>query len=142
MKKFLSLLTVCAILLSGCSQQPQNTDAPAETSVGEIPTETESAASESTTASSSSAPSETSEQSAVSSVPETSAAESSAEVTSTEAAAETSAQTTAKTEAPAQPAATGKLSAYADKYEGREQTSDYNYGEALQKSILFYDLQR
>ena len=142
MKKFLSLLTVCAILLSGCSPQPQNTDAPAETSVGEIPTETESAASESTAASSSSAPSETSEQSAVSSAPETSAAESSAEVTSTEAAAETSAQTTAKTETPAQSAATGKLSAYADKYEGREQTSDYNYGEALQKSILFYDLQR
>lgn len=142
MKKFLSLLTVCAILLSGCSPQPQNTDAPAETSVGEIPTETESAASESTAASSSSAPSETSEQSAVSSAPETSAAESSAEVASTEAAAETSAQTTAKTETPAQSAATGKLSAYADKYEGREQTSDYNYGEALQKSILFYDLQR
>lgn len=27
-------------------------------------------------------------------------------------------------------------------YEGREGTSEYNYGEALQKSIMFYDLQR
>ncbi len=37
---------------------------------------------------------------------------------------------------------TGKLSAYSTEYEGIEGTGDYNYGEALQKSILFYELQR
>lgn len=40
------------------------------------------------------------------------------------------------------PTVDSDLSAYADTYEGREQTSTFNYGEALQKSILFYDLQR
>ena len=37
---------------------------------------------------------------------------------------------------------TGNLSENADTYEGREGTGDYNYGEALQKAILFYDMQR
>ena len=37
---------------------------------------------------------------------------------------------------------TGNLSLYADKYEGRKGTGDFNYGEALQKSLLFYELQR
>lgn len=34
------------------------------------------------------------------------------------------------------------LSEFADKYEGVESTGDFNYGEALQKSLLFYELQR
>ncbi len=37
---------------------------------------------------------------------------------------------------------TGLLTENATEYEGREGTGDYNYGEALQKAILFYELQR
>lgn len=37
---------------------------------------------------------------------------------------------------------TGNLSAAGNGYEGIEGTGDYNYGEALQKSLLFYELQR
>lgn len=37
---------------------------------------------------------------------------------------------------------TGELSENATEYEGREGTGAYNYGEALQKAILFYELQR
>lgn len=37
---------------------------------------------------------------------------------------------------------TGELSELATEYEGREGTGAYNYGEALQKAILFYELQR
>lgn len=37
---------------------------------------------------------------------------------------------------------TGNLSELATEYEGREGTGDYNYGEALQKAILFYEIQR
>ena len=37
---------------------------------------------------------------------------------------------------------TGNLSLYADKYEGRKGTGKFSYGEALQKSLLFYELQR
>lgn len=36
----------------------------------------------------------------------------------------------------------GKFSEKADKYVGEKGTGDYNYGEALQKSLLFYELQR
>ncbi len=37
---------------------------------------------------------------------------------------------------------TGEFSIYATEREGRKGTGDFNYGEALQKSILFYELQR
>ncbi|MBR5058965.1 MAG: glycoside hydrolase family 9 protein, partial [Clostridiales bacterium] len=37
---------------------------------------------------------------------------------------------------------TGNLSAYSTTYEGTKGTGDFNYGEALQKSLLFYELQR
>ena len=37
---------------------------------------------------------------------------------------------------------TGEFSLYATEREGRKGTGEYNYGEALQKSILFYELQR
>ncbi len=36
----------------------------------------------------------------------------------------------------------GELSEFADTYEGIEGTGDFNYGEALQKSLIFYELQR
>lgn len=37
---------------------------------------------------------------------------------------------------------TGNLTETGSGYEGTKATTDYNYGEALQKSILFYELQR
>ena len=37
---------------------------------------------------------------------------------------------------------TGEFTLYATEYEGREGTGEFNYGEALQKAILFYELQR
>ena len=37
---------------------------------------------------------------------------------------------------------TGKLTEAGNGYEGTKGSSDYNYGEALQKSLLFYELQR
>ena len=37
---------------------------------------------------------------------------------------------------------TGELTENATEYEGREGTGEYNYGEALQKAILFYEIQR
>lgn len=50
--------------------------------------------------------------------------------------------TAAPVQAPAAPTVKSGLSANSGEYEGRAGTSKYNYGEALQKSILFYDLQR
>ncbi len=40
------------------------------------------------------------------------------------------------------PLNTGNLTEAGDGYEGIKGTGDYNYGEALQKSLLFYELQR
>ena len=37
---------------------------------------------------------------------------------------------------------TGDFTLYATEYEGKKGTGDFNYGEALQKAILFYELQR
>ncbi len=37
---------------------------------------------------------------------------------------------------------TGDFSLYATEYEGKKGTGKYNYGEALQKALLFYELQR
>ena len=37
---------------------------------------------------------------------------------------------------------TGDFTLYTTEYEGREGTGEFNYGEALQKAILFYELQR
>lgn len=153
MKKFISLLTVCALLLSGCAGN-QNTDTDRttagqtsgpettadNTTVSETASEQPEAdgttvgqtnASEKTTAADT-----TVQQSGTES---TTAEQTSAGTTagSTAASAE---QTTAEKKQPVQNK--NGLSAYSDKYEGRAQTSDYNYGEALQKSILFYDLQR
>lgn len=148
MKKFLSLLTACAVLLSGCAAQ-QNIEP--DGTVTNQTTDSESATNSSGAAESAAEQTETnaavSEQTSAPS--QTIANQSGAEVTTAEqtsagATAEnttaTSAQTSAEEKKPAQNK--NGLSAYSDKYEGREQTSEFNYGEALQKSILFYDLQR
>ena len=51
-------------------------------------------------------------------------------------------ETTKKTENIENVISTGKLSEKSTQYEGKKGTGDFNYGEALQKSILFYEMQR
>ena len=51
-------------------------------------------------------------------------------------------ETTKKTENIENVISTGKLSEKSTQYEGKRGTGDFNYGEALQKSILFYEMQR
>ncbi len=153
MKKAIALFTLCALFLSSCTaNMPADTTASlasdTETTAAESVSDTESgsAASESADitenssaeSSTSVSPSaETTETAADSSAPETTAPETAKEETASSASQTT---TAAQTQKPASSAS--GLSAYATEYEGREQTSEYNYGEALQKSILFYDLQR
>lgn len=171
MKKLLAVFTLCAVLLSGCAQNypdrmtttreepPETEETEAIYSDGSDSENTESSApaempesSESSTLTETSAPSETpasvgenssaqTETSAAPSASETASPVSGTPAQSTQAQVSAEKpQTTTRTEP--KPAAAGKLSAYSTKYEGREQTSEFNYGEALQKSILFYDLQR
>ncbi len=116
-----------------------NSEAPSE-SVS-VPSENTSAAPEASvidTSQNGSPNSGTSEPPKTEAVPKSDTTSKSVQTTAANVTKET---TKAQTSAPSA-AYTGKLSAYADKYEGKEQTSEYNYGEALQKSILFYDLQR
>lgn len=129
MKKFISLLAVCAVFLGSCSGNypdrqtsattsdagitiTQASDNSSETSSGSVTDITEQLPSESVS------PSTTVPPTNVSSEPSVTTAE----------------------DKPTVPAS--GLSAYSTEYEGRGQTSTYNYGEALQKSLLFYDLQR
>ena len=63
-----------------------------------------------------------------------------AAVTSASSASSSSGTTAAQTASV--PEVKKGLSADSGEYEGREGTSEFNYGEALQKSIIFYDLQR
>lgn len=136
MKKTISILTLCAVLLSSCAAPGNSEGAAAVTTTGVSDTEalteavtavTDTLTSAGDTASATAAPSDSS---TVFSVSEP----------ASESAITTSAATTAAAQNPTAPAS--ELSAYATEYEGKEQTSEYNYGEALQKSILFYDLQR
>lgn len=153
---------MCAVLLTGCSQNyPDRLTTPTEESVEPGAPDPEETAKTDETENSEDVPSENTAETAqpapetssdiVSSespdpVPETSGAVSestgSAPSVTTEKALVTTAAQTSTTKKAETPSAVGKLSAYSTKYEGREQTSEFNYGEALQKSILFYDLQR
>ncbi|MBR4111918.1 MAG: glycoside hydrolase family 9 protein [Ruminiclostridium sp.] len=131
MKKIIALITLCAVLLSSCKTEypdrkttattPEVTDA--ET-VGTAETTTVAGAAQESNSAAESTTAQTTASSAVSQ-------DTKAEIT-----------TVSEAQKPSSPAAASGLSAYATEYEGREQTSTYNYGEALQKSILFYDLQR
>ena len=122
-KRFTALFSVAVLLLSSCSAN--NTVTTAESSAPE----------NQTSAGSTAAPKETAADSpASSSASETKAAETS--VTSSAASPQTT-EAAGGSNAP-----TENLSADSGVFEGRQQTSDYNYGEALQKSIMFYDLQR
>jgi len=73
---------------------------------------------------------------------ETSSSGESVGETSGAASAEETAATTVSGSLTVSSIDTGDLSAEGDGYEGTKGTGDFNYGEALQKSILFYELQR
>ena len=152
MKRLLAVFTVCAVLLTGCSQNyPDRITTPTEETDAspENTAETSPNASETTSETAESLPSETSGSvpETSGSVPETSGSApemsgSAPETTGSAPSVTTEAQTSTAVKKTETPSAAGKLSAYSTKYEGREQSSEFNYGEALQKSVLFYDLQR
>lgn len=131
MKKLLSLITLCAVLLSSCkSEYPERstTTAAAEIYETEI-AETEASATDITTSAGTGTTASTTAITTVTESVDSAFVETTIPV-STEAA----------TRRPS--SVNSVLSAYSKEYEGREQSSEFNYGEALQKSILFYDLQR
>lgn len=143
MKKLISLITLCAVLLSSCKTEYPDRQTSATTS--EV-TDTEAVDTAETTTAGSTAANDAVQESGTTSgsAAETTVSDSTSKGATTSANVitapeETTAATTTKKPVSVQDT---KLSAYATEYEGREQTSEYNYGEALQKSILFYDLQR
>lgn len=129
MKKIIALITLCAVLLSACKTEypdRQTSAVTAEAADAEVTTTADTSEEDGTTAVSTDS---------VTTSPDSTTSAATSETTSAET---TAAETTTKKPA----ASVSTLSAYATEYEGREKTSTYNYGEALQKSILFYDLQR
>lgn len=155
MKKSIAVLTLCAVLLSSCAA-PKRSDTttsenPVTTTAAESGDNTE--LSEGTASQTTSATASDTNGTSVSGMPQSSSdsAATSTEVSGTAAQTtvlsddtSSSTTTTVSSSAPKteKPTVSSNLSAYATEYEGRKQTSEYNYGEALQKSILFYDLQR
>ncbi len=151
--RFVSAAAAVIFTFSGCAgnrnaqvTEPPSLEAPADTSAPSSSSDTASAAA-ATDADTSSADNEVQQESAsatdntgVSS--ETSESNSGTTAgTPTETSSGTTAGTSAGTAvAPNKPAS--GLSQNSGVYEGREGTGKYNYGEALQKSIMFYDLQR
>lgn len=141
-----TLLAAC-ILLTGCGGS-ESASAPAETtsSCSTSAVTEQSASTESTTAGS------TAESAATSAATSTqsSTAPTEAETTTTQSTQEfpsfipdfvtTIATTTASTQKPAEN--DSSLTESGSGYEGTASTGTYNYGEALQKSIIFYELQR
>ncbi len=142
MKKAISILTLCAVFLSSCAASEYPDRATADTTGGEAVTAEKEASGTSNTEEPTENESSTAEiTSASKSKTEANGTEESVAVTSdTESEAVSAVATSYDDKKPV--ISTSGLSAYSTEYEGREQTSDFNYGEALQKSILFYDLQR
>ncbi len=142
MKKAISILTLCAVFLSSCAASEYPDRATADTTGGEAVTAEKEASGTSNTEEPTENESSTAEvTSASKSKTEANGTEESVAVTSdTESEAVSAVATAYDDKKPV--ISTSGLSAYSTEYEGREQTSDFNYGEALQKSILFYDLQR
>ncbi len=138
MKKIISLITLCAVLLSACKTEYPDRKT-SETTPEVTDTETVDTA-ETTTAGGAAGESGTTSGGAAETTVSDSTTQSAA--TSADTATTSPDSTTAATTQKPVSVQDTKLSAYATEYEGREQTSTYNYGEALQKSILFYDLQR
>ncbi len=134
MKKLISILTLCAVFLTSCSLNGDYPERGTPQATGEnaVTAETQKPLTEQTLE----ITAET-EINDVESDETTVAVQDSATISSN---ATESSQTTAETSEPV--TTDSQLSANSTEYEGKKQTSDYNYGEALQKSILFYDLQR
>lgn len=142
MKKHISLLTAAALLLSmaGCSGE-SGAQTPEQVTTQNAPI-TENAPSEPSEATPADSTAPTQAQPTVSDKPsEQTSADTSASAGGTSAAGSTAPTVTSKPTGSAN-SADPNLSADSGEYEGRASTSEFNYGEALQKSILFYDLQR
>lgn len=137
--RFVSIAAAALLLLSGCSQGQDSVSS----SEG---TQTQAAAEQSS--SGSTAPAASGDTSAA----DTSAAQGAAQsgetagetagAASESAAPAAAAVTEAATAKASAPSVQPGLSADSGEYEGRKAQSQFNYGEALQKSIMFYDLQR
>ncbi len=158
MKKTYRLLSAAAALIlavSGCSQNEyteRQTTPASESSGSDIETEafntSESSTSSDTAAGKPAENTSTCGTSAENTITtgdtaaDTSSAGTSAEtVTSAASSSAATAGTTSGTTAAATAKPKSDLSADGG-YEGKDSTSTFNYGEALQKSIMFYDLQR
>lgn len=142
MKKIISLITLCAVLLSACKTEypdRKTSDTTPEITDTEAVDTTETTAGGASTDSSAQNGGTTSGSTAEITAPDGTSQNTTTSANVTTAPDATTSATTTKKPVSVQDT---KLSAYATEYEGREQTSTYNYGEALQKSILFYDLQR
>lgn len=122
--------------------QPNETSAVTESSTTAAATDGDASASTSATdtsaADTASAPDESGRPA------DTTAATTSSSSAASATAATTTAKTTAATSKPqTKPAEdTTGLTETGSGYEGRKGTGDFNYGEALQKSLMFYELQR
>lgn len=142
-KKLICAALAAVMLISGCQTEyaERSTTAGTSDSTPEESAEQESEASAQSTSAAGTAESAAGTSAPASVVPQSGTASESAPAAAGEATAApdtTAAATTIK------PVTTqgSKLSANSGEYEGRKSTSEYNYGEALQKSIMFYDLQR
>ncbi|MBQ7835158.1 MAG: glycoside hydrolase family 9 protein [Ruminiclostridium sp.] len=140
MKKLIAIFALCSVLLSSCAGEYPDRETSAETTTV---SDSEAASEEITTTpvKDDETTSEVAAASPVSSV-DTSAVTSPAETTTTDVTTAADISEAEATTTKASVPSDTKLSAYATEYEGKKQTSEFNYGEALQKSILFYDLQR
>ncbi len=147
-----SIAAAAALALSGCSQAGTDRAASADTQAAPVTESSSGVGSENVSAASSQVTSGTPAPAAV--IPESTAAgtaenavsaagtASQTEVTSGAASAAETSAAPAVTEKASSPTVAPGLSADSGEYEGRVGTSEFNYGEALQKSIMFYDLQR
>ena len=142
MKKITALFALCAVLLSSCAGEYPDRETAAETSAV---SDSETGSEEATAAPDTSGESSVDTTTFVSSadeVAETTVPDTTTETTPVTSTSSDSETTTAVTTKKPADSVASELSAYATEYEGKKQTSEFNYGEALQKSILFYDLQR
>ena len=147
-----SIAAAATLALSGCSQAGTDRAASADTQAAPVTESSSGAGSENVSAAPSQGTSGTPAPAAV--IQESTAAgtaenavsaagtASQTEVTSGAASAAETSASPAVTEKASSPVVAPGLSADSGEYEGRVGTSEFNYGEALQKSIMFYDLQR
>lgn len=166
-KRLIALITAVCVLLTGCNSsqesvpvqtdstisQTSNAETDATKDTEELPTGTEQTQSSTTTEQN--APAEPSPSEPAEPTETTTTASSQTEQdngfggaggTVTEKPSTTTATTTQKpsqtTKPQTKPAGGNGLTETGNGYEGRKGTGDYNYGEALQKAIIFYELQR